>query len=57
MQDDEPSRPERRIWRPDIGGDIDDELAFHLEERADYFRPAVDGGTRPFRRRYATRLP
>jgi predicted permease len=38
MQDDEPSRPERRIWRPDIGGDIDEELAFHLEERARDFR-------------------
>jgi predicted permease len=38
MQDDEPSRPERRLWRPDIGRDIDDELAFHLEERARDFR-------------------
>ncbi len=26
-------RRERRIWRPDLGKDVDDELAFHLEER------------------------
>ena len=26
-------RRERRVWRPDVRQDIDDELAFHLEER------------------------
>jgi putative ABC transport system permease protein len=31
MTDD--GRPERRIWRPDIRKDVDDELSFHLEMR------------------------
>src|SRR5688572_548896 len=29
----EKGRPERRIWRPDVRKDVDDELAFHLEMR------------------------
>lgn len=29
----EKRRPERRIWRPDVRKDVDDELAFHLEMR------------------------
>ncbi len=31
-------RRERRIWRPDIGADIDEELAFHLEMRERDYR-------------------
>jgi len=31
MTDDD--RPERRIWKPDVRQDVDDELAFHLEMR------------------------
>src|SRR5688500_18028518 len=34
-------RPERRIWKPDIGKDIDDELSFHLEMRQ---RDLAEGG-------------
>ena len=34
----ERTRRERRIWRPDIGGDIDDELAYHLEMRERDYR-------------------
>ena len=30
---DEPVRPERRLWGADIDKDVDDELAFHLEMR------------------------
>lgn len=26
-------RPERRLWRPDVRQDVDDEIAFHLAER------------------------
>ena len=27
-------KPERRFWKPDVRRDVDDELAFHIEERA-----------------------
>ena len=28
-----PARRERRLWRPDVRQDVDDEIAFHLEQR------------------------
>jgi len=28
-------RRERRIWRPDVDADVDEELRFHLEMRAE----------------------
>ena len=37
----EPTRPERRIWRSDVRQDVDDELAFHLEMRR---RDFMEGG-------------
>jgi putative ABC transport system permease protein len=30
---DGPKLPERRYWTPDVARDVDDEIAFHLEER------------------------
>ena len=34
----ERARRERRIWRPEIGADIDEELAYHLEMRERDYR-------------------
>src|SRR5688572_22970265 len=41
-------KPERRLWRPDVGRDVDDELAFHLEMRAKEYaeRGASEQGAR-----------
>jgi predicted permease len=40
---DESTRPERRIWRPDVRQDVDDELAFHLEmRRRDFVERGAD---------------
>jgi len=33
-------KPERRFWKPDVRRDVDDELAFHIEERAREFATA-----------------
>ncbi len=53
MTDDD--RPERRIWKPDVRQDVDDELAFHLEmrqrelaERGAALRDARDEALRRF---------
>ena len=35
---DGPTRPERRLWRPDVRQDVEDELAFHLEMRERDYR-------------------
>jgi predicted permease len=39
----EPTRPERRIWRSDVRRDVDDELAFHLDMRR---RDFIERGAR-----------
>ena len=40
-------RPERRIWKPDVRKDVDDELSFHLEMRQ---RDLAERGAAPARR-------
>jgi putative ABC transport system permease protein len=48
-------KPERRFWQPDVSRDVDDELAFHLEERSRDFAAtgmdddsAIDAARRRF---------